>query len=324
MRAMSANEFIGSPSQYLKDHRVTLLQPANRLFMYALEAITSNPKFSEFFIHVERNGENIGKVKVFDAFQEVASITTYQPTGETRVKDQLQLAYDYEVQRKNPKSVRRSSDVRKIQEMVGHIRPLSVNKTTDFFAGLFEHAVLKLSGGSMSYDGVDDFFRSLYYGNAKAGLEIIRDIFAGGSGGSLAHHEGLERLAKRLDKEADTKSMTIRELANSLVDYVDRATKETSTISKEMVGIVELPEGKYWEVRRKMDGSKVDWETKKYSSRDELPQDVAGRLAVMDIKLMGDENEHRRYEHQVVEGIGMAISRSDTSGLENAYVFSVS
>lgn len=324
MKAMSANEFIGSPSQYLKDHRVTLLQPANRLFMYALEAITSNPKFSEFFIYVERNNEHIGKVKVFDAFREVASITTYQPTGETRVKDQLQLAYDYEVQRKNPKSVRRSSDVRKIQEMVGHIRPLSASTTTDFFSGLFEQAIIKLSG-EVPYNGVDDFFRSLYYGNAKVGLEVIRDIFAGGSGGSLVHYSSLETLAKRVDKEADTKNMTIRELANSLVDYVDRATKETSDISKEMVGIVELPEGKYWEVRRKMDGGKVDWETNKYSSRDELPQDVAGRLAVMDIKLMGDGtgSSTRKHDHQVVEGIGMAISRS-YSELENTYVFSVS
>ena len=106
-----------------------------------------------------------------------------------------------------------------------------------------------------------------------------------------------------------------------LANRVRESSEAREAFAKEMVGIVELPRGKYWEVRRKKDGT-VDWSTRKFNSRDELPDDVAGRLAVMDIKLM-NLDDRPEYEHVVVEGVGAAISKS-SAPLENIYIFSVS
>jgi hypothetical protein len=325
MKTAAINSFIGYPSCFLKDQKVTLLHPKNRLFMHALEGLAKiTDKFNELFMYVEMGASDtqlIRKVQVFDVFEEVATITTYEPSGESRTKDQLQIAYNYEVHTKSPKSVRRSSDARAIQKMIDLIRPVDMTKITHVFSTHFDDAQSNVTRTDYPYYKVDSFFRSFYYGDTVLAFNSWKELINGGDGGFIDWNSGVSGLISEIDKTVNPKELTLRGAFEILANRVREYSETREAFAKEMVGIVELPRGKYWEVRRKKDGT-VDWSTRKFNSRDELPDDVAGRLAVMDIKLM-NLDDRPKYEHVVVEGVGAATCTS-SAPLENIYVFSVS
>ena len=249
---------------------------SGRVFLQAIEALRFSHPYKKFYYRVYaeyiRNSKlTVHNVDVMDYGSKVCRIMTYTPDGEERTKPQAQFDYDYDVHQKEPKSVKRSSDYKKIVECAKLVRPFDYDRKGamyDVFIGIgtsLAH-VTKLHDGQKK---VDKLFSNLHYGGYNEKLALYNLICG--------------------NMNPETEKMKT-EFISAYNGYHDSMNHYNSIMNKIAI-VMPTAHGEYKVVRRQYKGRgdreshvmSYDYETKIYPNKDSLPEDLTGKMAVLEI-----------------------------------------
>lgn len=267
------------------------------LFSKAMETLAFGHPYKNFFVVAIKGKDSadssITAIKVFDYGEEVAHLSTYTPDSLSRPKAQLQIAYNYDVQSKHPRNVKRSSDNRKIEQMILGIRPAELSQcdTTDNI----KHLVARTTQASRYEDDVNCLMRWMYYSNYADQVRILSSMINGN--GEIPYKDN---------------NMSVGEAFTQYKSQYEEAMKEGESYLRHAVTVFATPMGKYRVFNRTQDGDKVDMWIEDYESRDALPEEVSGQMAVLEIS---ESSENLRFYRQSdpepikVDGVGMIHGR---------------
>ena len=249
---------------------------SGRVFLQAIEALRFSHPYKKFYYRVYaeyiRNSKlTVHNVDVMDYGSKVCKIKTYAPDGSERNKHQAQFDYDYDVHQKEPKSVKRSSDYKKIVECAKLVRPFDYDRKGamyDVFIGIgtsLAH-VTKLHDGQKK---VDKLFSNLHYGGYNEKLALYNLICG--------------------NMNPETEKMKT-EFISAYNGYHDSMNHYNSIMNKIAI-VMPTAHGEYKVVRRQYKGRgdreshvmSYDYETKIYPNKDSLPEDLTGKMAVLEI-----------------------------------------
>jgi len=280
---------ITTPINLLLGDKLRLLP----LFSKAMETLAFGHPYKNFFVVAikgkDSSDSSITAIKVFDYGEEVAHLSTYTPDSLSRPKAQLQIAYNYDVQSKNPRNVKRSSDNRKIEQMILGIKPAELSQcdTTDNI----KHLVARTTKASQYEDDINYMCRWMYYSNYEDQIRILNSMINGS--GDIPYRDN---------------NMSVSEAFTKYKSQYDEAMKEGASYLRHAVTVFATPMGKYRVFNRTQDGDKVDMWIEDYESRDALPEEVSGQMAVLEISESSENLTFRRHsdpEPIKVDGVGM-------------------
>ncbi len=273
-----------------------VLGSQNVLYSKALETLAFRHPYKNFFAVVYKDsqpeGAKIHNIKIFDYSVEVAHFTYYTPDSETRNKSQLQVRYNYDVQNKNPRNCKRSSDIHKIEQMVLAIKPAELSHCDS--KENIERAIDSCTGADKCLSEINSMSRDIYYANRTEQMQIWTSIFHGND------------LAKRNNK-------SYRETFVEAKAAYEIAKAETDKYWAHAVTVSTTPMGKYRVFHYKQVGGIVDKWVEDYDSRDALPEEISGQMAVLEIAESSKDREYPmaiktgRHENPPIQvnGVGM-------------------
>lgn len=271
-----------------------VLGSQNVLYSKALETLAFRHPYKNFFAVVYKDsqpeGAKIHNIKIFDYNVEVAHFTYYTPDSETRNKSQLQVRYNYDVQNKNPKNCKRSSDIRKIEQMVLAIKPAELSHCDTKDA--IEYAIDNCTDANKHLAEINAMSRDIYYSAHASQLQIWTSIFENNDLAKRKPHNKSYR-------ETFMEAKAAYEIAKAEVDkYWAHAVTVSTT-----------PMGKYRVFHYTQVGGIVDKWVENYDSRDALPEEISGQMAVLEIAESSEDREYPTGRHEnspiVVNGVGM-------------------
>lgn len=283
---MSSRKFVGSVKQALEllnQNRI-----AHRLHCAALEALYFHHPYKNFVIemgvrdNVTTNLPELGGVNVYvhDFIAEVARFSLFEPEGETRDKTQLDIRYNYNVHTKQPRNVKRTSNLNKIDGLVKMIKPA---EPVDILRNCPnpEDLIDKASNYRQANRAFRKVFDDLYYKDKDQSEQLIDDL--------------LNKRDTLMVTELRTKFDTAR-------SEKAKAQEEHTALSEHIVSVVKNSvHDNYCVVRYnfpnepKMQILSVNV----YDSKEHLPDDVLGHMAVLEIGLADSTQS-------LVEGLGQA------------------
>lgn len=249
---------------------------SGRVFLQAVEALRFSHPHKKFYYRVRadwirESKLSVHNVDVMDYGAKVCKIATYQPDGDERTKYQAQFDYDYDVHQKEPKHVKRSSDYKKIVECAKLVRPFDYTLKRVMVSAFYEVGdslanVTKLRDGQKK---VDKLFSNLHYGGHNEKLALYNLIC-----GNI---------------NPETEKMKT-EFINAYNGYHDSMNHYNAIMNKVAI-VFPTAHGEYRVVRRQYKGrgdrkddvSSYDYETKIFPDKDSLPEDLTGKMAVLEI-----------------------------------------
>jgi len=279
-----------------KDALTIFPRMEGRLYSSALEALHFSHPYKNFTVNftlMEKDAENpidtrlIGDINIYDHGIEVATINYYLPTGDSRSKPQLQVAFNYAVHQKEPIRVKRTSNINKITEVMQMIRPATSADIINAAPGV-QDMVAIASGYSKACKEVNKFMEPFYYGDKQGHLNMFMDLVSNRETAAIT--------------EFKSKVTALHEKVSSTHEEFKAYCKQAVFVGKNSVG------GSYKVCRASLanDGrvSKFEETSQCYADKSQLPEDIAGLIAVLEISMSsGEGNKHE------VEGIGKVYHR---------------
>jgi hypothetical protein len=270
-----------------------VLGSQNVLYSKALETLAFRHPYKNFFAVVYKDsqpeGAKIHNIKIFDYGVEVAHMTYYTPDSETRNKSQLQVRYNYEVQNKNPRDCKRSSDIRKIEQMILAIKPAELSHCDSKVN--IEYAIDNCTDADKCLSEINAMSRDIYYAPKENQMATWASIFHGND------------LAKR------SNGKSYRETFMEAKAAYEIAKAETDKYWAHAVTVSMTPMGKYRVFHYTQVGGIVDKWIEDYDSRDALPEGISGQMAVLEIAESSEDREYPSGRHGNppihVSGVGM-------------------
>ena len=282
--------FVGSVKQALELLNQSRIE--HRLHCAALESLHFQHPYKKFVVAAKirypEDGDNVTKPTLaYDEFHlydfgvQVAKITMYTPNGEKRDSKQLQVRYNYDVHFKEPRNIKRTSNLNKIDSLMAMIQPATDNKILDQVPGARD-LVNKACGFVESQRAFQKFFSDMYYGDKSALAQTFDDLL------NKRDTMAIDKLRKDFYETRDLK---------------DKAQVEALALSKQVVSVVKNPIlGEYRVIRYSVvkDGENKIMHSQTYNAKEDLPDDVVGNLAVLEIGLSSDDRAR-------VDGVGEAM-----------------
>jgi hypothetical protein len=239
-------------------------------------------------IRYPEDGDNVTKptlahdeFHLYDFGVQVAKVGMYTPNGEKRDNKQLQVRYNYDVHFKEPRNIKRTSNLNKIDSLMAMIQPATDNKILDQVPGARD-LVNKACGFVESQRAFQKFFSDMYYGDKSALAQTFDDLL------NKRDTMAIDKLRKDFYETRDLK---------------DKAQVEALALSKQVVSVVKNPIlGEYRVIRYSVvkDGENKIMHSQTYNAKEDLPDDVVGNLAVLEIGLSSDDRAR-------VDGVGEAM-----------------
>jgi len=249
-----------------------------RVFLQAIEALRFSHPHKKFYYRVRtdwirESSSRLGvyNVDVMDYGSKVCKIMTYTPDGEERTKPQAQFEYDYDVHQKEPKNVKRSSDYKKIVECAKLVRPFDYD-TKSAMINVFLEVGDSLANVTKLRDGqkkVDKLFSNLHYGGHNEKLALYNLICG------------------NMNPETEKMKTAFIDAYNGYHDSMNHY----NALMNRVAIVIPTAHGEYRVVRRQYKGRgdreshvlSYDYETKIYPNKDSLPEDLTGKMAVLEI-----------------------------------------
>ena len=274
-----------------KDALTIFPRMEGRLYSSALEALHFSHPYKNFtvsFTLMEKDAENpidtrlIGNINVYDHGIEVATINYYIPSGDSRSKPQLQVSFNFAVHQKEPIRVKRTSNINKITEVMQMIRPATPADIINAAPGV-QDMVATASGYSKACKEVNKFMEPFYYGDKQGHLNTFMDLINNRETAAIT--------------EFKSKVTALHEKVSSTHEEFKAYCKQAVFVGKNSVG------GSYKVCRATLDNDgrvrKFDEASQCYADKSQLPEDIAGLIAVLEISMSSGEGT----KHEV-EGIG--------------------
>jgi hypothetical protein len=258
---------------------------ANNLFILGLESLMHHPlnKQGDIFLRVNFSSGGNGRctgIEVYEYQSDISSWSIHQPSGDERSKLQLQVSYTYDVQNKRPRNVKRSCNPKVIKEMVQNIRSRPMDKQIKESIEELTGFVSTMSQVRAGMNKVNGFFRDLYYESQGNQVELLRGLIYGDVG-----KPGMLQNARE--------SLSLYEKAKQLEELH----------RKHMVAVFASPTGKHKVFRHIVTDGRNDTLVDIFESRETLPDDIKGNLAVLDIAQSAKADD--RPDCINVEGVGL-------------------
>lgn len=274
-----------------------VLSNQHHIYSKALESLAFTHPYKNFFVLVYKDSTEtdakIHHIKVYDYGIEVAHMTYYIPESDTRNKTQLQVRYNYEVQNKNPRDCKRSSDLRKIEQMILAIKPAELSHC-DTKESVY-YTIQSCIKTDDKINTINYMSRDIYYANNEEQMKIWTSIFAGND---LVIHARTGKSYRELFTEAKT--------------AYEEGKAEAARYLKHAVTVHATPTGKYRVFNYKEVNGVVDKWIEDYDNLEALPEEVSGQMAVLQI---AESSESREYYYTrrpsggcspiTVDGVGM-------------------
>jgi len=269
--------FVGSAREML-DLTSRFASESQKLMAQALEALAFAHPYKKFYVHgvvhpIDGGKYKINSVKVMDFHRQVCRLEFYDPQGHARKSTQLEFKYDYNIHDKEPRNIRRTSDLRKVQKCVEDIRPITMRK--DVWSLLEHDDKWRLAKAVNITTGIDEHQKAYeklherFYFGGRAEREIIKNLVYG---------------ITSADTEAYKKEYV------EVVSQCDAARAESEALYKCRAMVSSNIYGEYavlYAVGKVNDGD-IDTEIiKTFASKDELPDAIKGKVAVLDILSQG-------------------------------------
>lgn len=263
------------------------------LYSKALECLAFGHRYKDFFVVVSREGitepssDTMPRhIKVFDYGVEVAHMTIYTPEGNSRNKSQLQIRYNYDVQIKSPTNAKRSSDLRKIEQMVLSIKPAELSHCDA--ASVIKNLISESTSAQNACEEINQMARDLYYKEYSEQIRIFSSLCAGND----------------LELYKDT-NMSWRDTFLQFRAKFDEGMKEGNKYLRHAVSVELSPMGKCRVTHRTEANEKVDMWMEMYESIENLPEEISGQMAVLDISLSSNDLTYGgRPRYIRVKGVG--------------------
>lgn len=252
----------------------------HRVLMSGIEVLAFAHPHKKFYFRVEkfyydklRNNPDEAytfKLDVYDYGVCVGSLSTYKPDGNERDKVQVEFKYDYNVHQKEPKNLKRSSDWRKIIEFGKMFRPVDVDNPRTHVK-MFHNLTERVADVTMLRNrtrGLKNTIDRITYG--KDSEKLLYDLVN-------------NQVSVEADKFKSEFMVQWREAEAARQDY----QRQTDRI----VVIVPTPHNEFLLTRFQIKEGKTQRDEitaynaqgKVYADRSALPEDVTGKLAVLEI-----------------------------------------
>lgn len=288
MRQATEHEYIGQVTFDLikRLHNVNgnylpSVKEVNALFIQGLEALMYHPMNAQgdLFVFAKFNEESgrCKSISVWDYGSKISDWSIHEPDGDDRRKLQLQISYTYNVQKKSPRNAKRSCNPKAIKQMVSEIRACPLDNDV---SSLNAHAnsLIEAVPEVYKYIGcVNTFFRELYHMNTDKQTAVLRSMLTGEGGEDWPKpHEGFQG--------------SILDAGRFFLDKYTEAVSIKEKYRRHVVGVFASPMGKYRVVRHIVTKGQQDTLINIYPSKEALPADVLGNLAVLDIAQAGKDD----------------------------------
>lgn len=260
-----------------------------KLMSQALEALSFMHRYKKFFVtcpvaRLDSGKYKINEFSVMDFNERACAVSIYYPQGGKRTTAQLEFKYNYDLHMKEPKNVRRTSDLRKIEKCVHDIKPI-----TELHIGkvLSYEDLSRLSGCVRKTSKIRESEGLIERLHSKLGY------------GGASDKKILEHLVK------GTTSVDSEEFKKNYIEALsqcDAARVEYDELSRCKVRVSSNYCGEY-ALAYAINAEDCN-ELKIYPSRDELPDAIKGKMAVLDIIRDKDRNDDR-----TIEGVGYVRQR---------------
>ncbi len=267
----------------------------HRVLISGIEVLAFAHPHKKFYFRVEKfyydklrtNPDEIGTIKldVYDYGVNVGYLSTYKPEGMERDKAQVEFKYDYNVHQKEPKNLKRSSDWRKIIEFGKLFKPIDVDNPRTH-SRMFYNVTEAVADVTMLRNRI------------RPMKNVVDRISYGKDSEKLLYDLVNNQISVEADK-FKTEFMAAWQQAEAARLDFRKQTNRIAVImptphSEFVVTRFEFIEGK--PTREELSSYKV--QGKLYEDRSALPDDIAGKLAVLEIS--NDESTDVK-----IEGVGV-------------------
>lgn len=272
-----------------------------RVVATGLEAISYAHPYKKFYYRMDRSDYETLKsdtmkgyayrFDVMDYGIRVGKLSTFKPEGQERDKIQVQFEYDYNVHQKEPRNVKRSSNHNKIFEFANLFRPLNVSASNTLVMSEMINGVAssldQYLNVKSAHKHVTKVLDSMYYGDRLLNAKILYDLCMG---------------------QISPETIAFKDKVISAYSEMDKVTVEATRVMSKIAVINPTPHGEYFVARFELKSYKkrddvegYQWLPTVYKSKSELPEDIAGRVSVLEIADTGEVDSSEHY----VEGIGL-------------------
>lgn len=266
----------------------------HRVLMSGIEVLAYSHPHKKFYFRVEKfyydklrtdpDAVQTIKLDVYDYGVNVGYLSTYKPDGMERDKVQVEFKYDYNVHQKEPKNLKRSSDWRKIIEFGKLFRPVDVDNPRT-------HA-------RMFYNLADSVADVTMLRNRTKGLKNMIDRISYGRNSDKLLYDLVN---SQVSVEADrfkTEFMAAWQQAEEAKQEYQKQTSRVAVIVPTPHNEFVVTRFEFIEGRNRDEITAYKIQGKVYTDRSGLPEDVAGKLAVLEIS--SDETTDIK-----IEGVGL-------------------
>jgi hypothetical protein len=260
-----------------------------RTLMSGIEALVYGHPHKKFYFKMEKyqykeltNKEDYSpgsiRLEVYDYGMKVGHIGTYRPNGNERDKMQVEFQYNYNVHQKEPKNVKRSSDHRKILEFAKLFHAASIDGER-MHAQMFHDVPDRIGDVTKLRDrlrGIKNMLDKIGYG--KEADKLVYDLVN-------------NQISVEADKYRGEFMAAWHQAEAGRQDFY----RQTNRIAV----LVPTPHNEYLLTRYEFNGreAKDRHDTEGYKAhssviadRESLPEDVSGKLAVLEISNFSDDD----------------------------------
>lgn len=241
---------------------------------------------------------------VMDYGIKVGRVRTYKPEGNDRDKIQVQFEYDYDVHQKEPKNVKRSSDHKKILEFA---RLFRTEQKTNMASHEYFSDVPSLLGNVTKlrdkHRAVGKFVEQFYFGDKIKNMQLMYDL---------------------IHQRTSPESIKYKADFMKVYDEAKEAEANYNKLTNRIAVVCGTPHGEYGLARYEYNAGVRDMAMSYHcsfrvvGSKDDLPEDVMGKMAVLEIANTTDSVE------VVVDGVGifskntnfMVVIGEDLNGID--------
>lgn len=267
----------------------------HRVLMSGIEVLAFAHPHKKFYFRVEKwvydklrtepDMVNTTKLDVYDYGVCVGSLSTYKPDGNERDKVQVEFKYDYNVHQKEPKNLKRSSDWRKIIEFGKMFRPADVDNPR--------------THSKMFYNLTERIADVTMLRNRTRGLKNIVDRISYG-------RDSMKLLYDLVNNQVSVEADKFKTEFMAAWQESEEARQHFHEQSKRVAVVVPTPHNEFFVTRfefiegrpTREELSSYKTQGKVYADRSALPEDIAGKLAVLEIS--SDESTDVK-----IDGVGI-------------------
>ena len=267
-----------------------------RALLSGIEALAFGHPYKKFYYRVEtadldmlKKSQTYGvTIEVMDYGVRVGRISTYKPDGMERDKLQVQFEYNYNVHQKEPRNIKRSSNHNKVLEFAKLFRPAPIN-TSVIAKVMFNGAPEKISDVTKLRSGVrkaKEMISKLYYGSGDEPIQLVYDLI----------HNNLSTQTDKFKTEFESAYAEAKE-----------AQAQYELMTNRLAVVLGTPFGEYLLTRYEYEGKgdrneygSYKWSMVVVKNRITMPDDVAGKISVLDMANHSDTDSK-----VVVDGVGV-------------------